>query len=280
MKIENFKDITYEKESNGLVTVTLNQVKRKNALSPASFLELWWAMEIFDNDSTAGVMILTGAEDKAESDPSKHAFSSGGYFNPAELNKLPPEMVNQIDLSDMAQAKLTLRMAKVSKPILTALNGYAIGGAFTMALSGTDLIYMSDAAYIKMPFVSIAIVPEFASTYIIPRLIGLQKTKELFYFGLEIKPQEAKSMGLVNDVRPHHELMAYVRELALKLTPPQGAGVAVVATKKALNTPLIEYYEKALKLENEGLLKSAATKDFFEGMMARKEKRAPVYRGE
>jgi enoyl-CoA hydratase/carnithine racemase len=280
MNITDFKDITYLKEDNGIVTVTINQVKRKNAMSPVSFLELWWAMEIFDKDPQAGVLILTGAEDPAESDPAKQAFSSGGYFNPAELNKMPPELASQIDIADMAQAKLTLRMARVSKPVITALNGYAIGGAFTMALSGTDLIYMANTAYIRMPFVSIAIVPEFASTYIIPRLIGLQKTKELFFFGKEIKAEEAKQMGLVNDVLAHDELMAHVRSEALKLIPPQGAGLAVIATKKALNTPLIEYYEKALKLENEGLLKAAATKDFFEGMIARKEKRASVYKGE
>lgn len=279
MNSADFKDIIYHKEDNGVVTVTLNQVKRKNALSPASFLELWWAMEIFDNDKEAGVMILTGAEDPEIKDNSQHAFSSGGYFNPAELNKLPPELVDQIDMADMAQAKLTLRMAKVSKPVIAALNGYAIGGAFTMTLSGCDLIYIADSAYIKMPFVSIAIVPEFASTYIIPRLIGLQKTKELFYFGKEIKPQEAKQMGLVNDVHPHDELMARVYEHALGLIPPKAAGFAVVQTKRALNTPLIEYYERALKLENEGLLAAAATQDFFEGMMARKEKREPAYKG-
>jgi 2-(1,2-epoxy-1,2-dihydrophenyl)acetyl-CoA isomerase len=279
MNIEDFRDIVYEKEDNGLVKVTINQVKRKNALSPASFLELWWAMEIFEADEEAGVMILTGAENSEEKNLANHAFSSGGYFNPAELNKMPPELADQIDLSDMAQAKLTLRMAKVGKPIIAALNGYAIGGAFTMCLSGCDLIYMADSGYIKMPFVSIAIVPEFASTYIIPRLIGMQKTKELFYFGKEIKPEEAKKMGLINDVLPHDELMAFVHETALKLVPPQGAGLAVRQTKRALNTPLIEYYENALKLENEGLLKAAATQDFFEGMVARKEKRAPVYKG-
>ncbi len=279
MNIEDFKDIIYSKSDDGVVTVTINQIKRKNALSPVSFLELWWAMEIFDNDAEAGVLILTGAEDPDESNPGNQAFSSGGYFNPAELNKLPPELADQIDISDMAQAKLTLRMAQVKKPVIAALNGYAIGGAFTMVLSGCDLIYVADSAYIKMPFVSIAIVPEFASTYLIPRLIGLQKTKEIFYFGKEIKPEEAKEMGLVNDVIAHDQIMDFVRETALKLIPPQGAGLAVMETKRALNTPLIEYYERALKLENEGLLKTAATKDFFEGMIARKEKRAPVYKG-
>lgn len=280
MNIEDFRDITYEKQDDGIVLVTINQVKRKNAMSPVSFLELWWAMEIFDNDKDSGAMVLTGAENPDEKDLNQHAFSSGGYFNPAELNKMPPELMDQIDLADVAQSKLTLRMAQVGKPIIAALNGYAIGGAFTMVLSGADLIYMADSAYIKMPFVSIAIIPEFASTYIIPRLIGLQKTKELFFFGKEIKPEEAKEMGLVNDIISHDELMATVQETALKLVPPQGASVAVVATKKALNAPLIEYYENALKLENEGLLKCTATKDFFEGMISRKEKRDPVYLGE
>lgn len=279
MKIEDFNDIIYEQSDEGVVTVTINHIKRKNAMSFVTFLELWWAMEIFDSEKSAGAMIITGAEDPDETDLTKHAFSSGGYFNPSDLNNLPPELVKQIDMADIAQAKLTLRMAQVSKPVIVALNGFAIGGAFTMALSGADLIYMADTSYIKMPFVSIAIVPEFASTYIIPRLIGLQKTKELFYFGEEISPADAKAYGFINDVLPHDELMAFVTGKALKLVPPQGAGAAVRATKKALNTPLIQYYERALKLENEGLASCTATTDFFEGMISRKEKRAPIYKG-
>jgi 2-(1,2-epoxy-1,2-dihydrophenyl)acetyl-CoA isomerase len=85
MKVEEFQDILYQKEDNGIVTVTLNIPKRKNAMSAYTFFELFWAVDAMEKDETARIMILTGAKDPTASETTKEAFSSGGYFNPESM---------------------------------------------------------------------------------------------------------------------------------------------------------------------------------------------------
>ena len=92
--------------------------------------------------------------------------------------------------------------------------------------------------------------------------------------------QEAFDLGLINKILPHDDLIPYAKEMALKLIPPGGPGLAVRLTKRAFHQPYIEAVAKSLDLENEGLNKAVMTKDFTEATLARKEKRDPVYRGE
>lgn len=280
MKVEDFTDILYEKdEETGIVMVTLNTPKRKNALSPKTFYELYWAAEEMEKDETAMAMIITGAKDPDFDDPTNEAFSSGGYFNPAVLESLSKEEKAQIDFTDIAQKKYTLKMWGLEKPVITAINGLAIGGAFTMALSCADLIYVSEHAWVTLPFINLGIIPELASTYLLPRLIGFQKAKEIIYFGEKIDAQQLFELGLVNRVLPHEELLPYAKEMALKLIPPGGAGLAIKLAKRALHKPLMDAVTEALDMENKGLNRTFSTSDFMEAMTARKEKRAPVFQG-
>jgi enoyl-CoA hydratase/carnithine racemase len=280
MKIEEFQDIHYEKDDQGIVTITFNTPKRKNAMSYLTFLELFWAVDIMEKDETAKAMIMTGAKDPDNADPAREAFSSGGYFSIDVLEKLPDEIKSQIDMTDIAQKKLTVRMFEFEKPVIAAINGLAIGAGFTLPLSCADLIYLSEHAWIRLPFVNLGIVPEFALTYLLPRTIGFQRAKEIVYFHKKITAREALELGLVNDVLPHDELLPTARERALQLIPPKGAGLAVRLTKRAFNRPYIEAIKKALDIENEGLNKGVTTRDFGEGVLARMEKRDPVFTGE
>ncbi len=280
MKVEDFTDILFEKDDQtGIVMVTLNTPKRKNALSPLTFLELFWAVEIMENDDSAHIMIITGAKDPDDNDLTNEAFSSGGYFNPTALGNVDDELLKQIDIQDIAQKKLTMKMWQFDKPVIAAINGLAIGAGFTMPLACADLIYMSEHAWLKLPFVSLAIVPEFAMTYVLPRVVGFQKAKEIMYFGEAIKAKEALELGLINEVVPHEDLLFTAREAALKLIPPQGAGLAVRMTKRALHKPLLDNFSKTLDLENEGLNKAMTTEDFMECLAAKGQKRTPVFKG-
>jgi enoyl-CoA hydratase/carnithine racemase len=279
MKVEDFKEIVYRKEDNGIVTVTLNIPKRKNALSPYTFYELFWAVDAMEKDDSAGIMILTGAKDPDSDDPTKEAFSSGGYFNPASLAGLSEEVKAQLDLTDIAQKKLTLKMWQFDKPVIAAVNGLAVGGAFTMCLSCCDLIYCSEHAWASLPFVGLGIIPELASSYLLPRLIGFQRAKEIMFFAERIPARELFDLGLVNKVLPHDQLLPYARERALKLVPPQGAGYAVRMAKRALHQPLLAAVTTALDKENKGLNEAFGTADFAEALTARAEKRAPVFKG-
>ena len=288
MKIDEFKDIRYEKnDGTGIVRLTINRPERKNALTTLTFLEMWWAADIFHKDDSAGGMLITGApgiNKEGVVDPKKETFSSGGYFSPTSGplsadDTLSDELKAQIDITDIAQKKLTLKMWALEKPVISAINGYAIGGGFTMPLACTDLIYMSEYAWAQLPFVSIGIIPEFASSFILPRLVGFQKAKEIMLFGEKMSAQQLLDMGLINGVVPHDELISYAENQLKRLIPPKGAGLAVRMTKKALHKPLIENFSTAMDLENEALNIAMDTHDLKEAIMSRVERRAPKFKG-
>ena len=279
MKVEDFKDIIYHKDDNGIVTVTINTPKRKNSMSSLTFFEVRCAVDALVKDETAHLMILTGAKDPNSYDPKKEAFSSGAYFNPDALDGVSDEIKAQIDFKDIAQAELVLKMWQCDKPIIAAINGLVIGGAFTMCMSGCDLIYCSEHAWASLPFVGLGIIPELASTFLMPRLIGLQRTKEFMFFGERYTAQQLFELGIANKVLPHDQLLPYVREKAMKLIPPNAPAFAVRTTKQTINKPLIEAVRTALGLENKGLQVAMASADFKEGQKARMEKRAPVFTG-
>jgi len=138
MNTEDFKDLVYLKDDNGLVTLTLNTPARKNALSPVSFLEIYWAIDQFEKDEAAHALIITGAKTSGSDDPTREAFSSGGYFSPDAFEGVSDELMRQIDLTDIAQKKATLKLFLCDKPIIAAINGLAIGGGFTFVLAGAD----------------------------------------------------------------------------------------------------------------------------------------------
>jgi len=275
-----YHEIRYEKEEEtGIITITLNMPKRKNAFSPLTVLDFFKAMDEFDEDDSAKALIITGAKDPDSNDPKKEAFSSGGFFDLKLMEELSEEIKAQIDLTDPAQKKLFIKMWAIDKPIVAAINGLAVGFGFTLPLGCADLIYMSEHAWATLPFGVLGIVPEFASTYILPRIVGFQKAKEILFMGERITAQQAFDWNLVNKVLPHDELIPYAREQTLRLIPPKGAGQALRVIKRALHKPLIDSMTAALDLENEGLNKMFTTSDFKEAIVARLEKRAPVFKG-
>jgi enoyl-CoA hydratase/carnithine racemase len=280
MKVDEFQNIMYDLDAeSGIVTVTINRPEIKNALAIPVLLELYWAVDAIENDATVKAMILTGGKPPDMKDPAGEAFSSGGYFNLAELEALDEKTKNDIDLTDIAQKRLCLKMWQLDKPVIAAINGLAIGGGFTIPLACADLIYISEHAWVKLPFINLGLIPELASSYLLPRLVGFQRAKEIIYFGEKLSAQKLSDMGLVNQVLPHDGLLPHSKRMALKLIPPLGAGLATRLAKQAMHNPLIEAVTKALDIENEGLNQTIASSDFWEALAARKEKREPVFKG-
>ena len=166
MAEKNFESVLYEKDNEtGIVTVTINRPEIRNALTLRVLLELNWAVDAVDKDDTAKALIITGARPEGNNDPAKEAFSSGGYFNPAELESMDEETKAEIDLTDLAQKKLCLKLWSLYKPVIAAMNGLAIGGGLTIPLACADLIFASEHAWARLPFVNLGIVPELASSY-------------------------------------------------------------------------------------------------------------------
>lgn len=280
MNVDEFTNIVYEKDAEtGIVTVTINRPEIRNALTLVVLLELYRAVDNIENDDTVKAMIITGAKTPDSDDPAGEAFSSGGYFNLADFESLDEKTKSEIDLTDIAQKKLCLKFWQLDQPVIAAINGLAIGGGFTVPLACADLIYVSEHAWVKLPFINIGLIPELASSYLLPRMVGFQRAKEIIFFGEKLTASKLYVMGLVNKVLPHDELIPYAKKMALKLIPPQGAGLATRLAKQAFHKPLIEAVTKALDIENEGLNKTIASADFWEALAARKEKREPVFKG-
>ena len=279
MNPDEFRDISYEKEESGIVTLTFNTPKRKNALSLYTFYEIHAAVDIFEKDDTAYAMIMTGAKDPESDDPAKEAYSSGGYFSPDAYKGVPEDIMAQLDQSDIAQKRTTLKLFQCDKPIIAALNGLAIGGAFTLTLVAADQVYMSEHAWIQLPFAKLGISAELASSFLLPRLLGFQRAKELIFFSERIDAQQAVALQLANKVLPHNELMSYAREKAMQLIPPHGAALAIREMKKLLHEPNIQAVSDALDRENKALHTLFKSGDFAEGITARVERRPPVFKG-
>ena len=280
MQPGDFKDIIYSKDSAGIVTVSYNTPRRKNALSALTFHELWWAAELLEADTTAHAIIITGSPDPESDDITREAFSSGGYFNSDAYDGVSEEVMQQIDLTDIAQKKTTLRLFQCNKPIFAAVNGLAIGGAVTLILAVADQVYMSEHAWLQLPFAKLGISAELGSTYLLPQLLGLQKAKEVLFFPEKIDAQQAVELGLATAALPHGELLEYTRERASLLIPPRGPGLAIREMKHAMHQSQVQALGQALDLENQALAKLFKTVDFSEGISARIERRPAVFRGE
>lgn len=278
MDTSEFTDISYELDGDGIVTVCMNTPRRKNAISGLTALELRWAAQHFQEDDRAQAMILTGAPDP-ESEPSRQAFSSGGYFVPGVYDDVPEEIMAQIDQTDIAMKATVLQFFGCDKPVLAAINGLAIGGGITLPLAVADQVYLSEHAWARLPFASLGISAELGSTYMLPRLLGMQKAKELFFYPDRLEAQHLLDLGLANAVLPHDELLAYTRDKALQLVPPRGAGASIRAMKRTVHKQRVGELTRALDLENEALNQLMQSEDFVEGLMARVEKREPVFKG-
>lgn len=276
MEAREFKNLTYDKdEDSGIVTVAINRPEIKNALTITVILELGWAVDAVQKDDSVKAMILTGTKPPDDSDPANEAFCSGGYFDLTEYEATKKE----IDLTDLALKKLCLNLWQLYKPVIAAINGLAIGGGITIPLSCADLIYASEYAWARFPFINLGLVPELASSFLLPRLLGFQRAKEIMFFGEDLTADKLLALGLVNKVLPHNQLLPYAKKIAAKLIPPIGAGLAVSRAKRVMHKPLVAAMSRALDQENDALNKSLSTTDFYEALAARKEKRSPVFKG-
>ncbi|NVM45383.1 MAG: enoyl-CoA hydratase/isomerase family protein [Candidatus Lokiarchaeota archaeon] len=274
MKVEDIQDIIYEKEENGICTITFNRPERRNALSQVTFLEIQTVLDDMEKDKNTRVLIMTGS-------PEGRAFSSGGYFNMKMMTQIPEEILKEIDLMDIAQKKTCMKFWNFTKPVIAAINGLALGAGFTMPLVGADLIYMADdpETYIGLIFVKRAIIPEFSLSFLLPFYVGFQKAKEILYFGDKIYAKEAEKLGLINKSVPPGDLMALAREKAESLIPPKGPSAAIKLMKKTMHDYFRDILSSTLDKENEGIQASLKTRDFRESTKSLSEKRDPVFKG-
>ncbi|MCP4006113.1 MAG: enoyl-CoA hydratase [bacterium] len=254
-------EILVDREENGVVTLTLNRPQVKNAVAGEMWEELQHVFEEVTRTESDRVLVITGA--------------GGAFCAGAELsNKMgagthPLNSMHSVNAAAMA-------LHEVSKPTIAKVRGPAVGAGMNLAL-GCDLIVASENARFSQIFAQRGLSVDFGGTWLLPRLVGLHKAKELALFGDIISAEEAREMGIVNRVLPDDQLDAFVANWAERLAA--GPPLALQMTKKMLANSLSLSLSEALGREGVSQTVNFSTKDTLEGVAAFVEKRKPVYRG-
>jgi enoyl-CoA hydratase len=257
-----FKYIIYEK-SEGIATITLNRPESLNAFNKEVIEEILQALEDIKADENTRVVILTGAGEKA--------FSAGADIKAMKgMNALKAR-----ELSLMGE-KLCNALENLEKPVIAAINGYALGGGLEVAMA-CDIRIASENARMGQTEINIGLIPGWGGTQRLPRLIGKTKAKELIFTGKIIDAKTAEQLGIVNMVVPADKLKEAVHQFALELASK--APVALKVAKSLINKGSEISLDAAIALEREGFGVVASTEDLQEGVSAFIEKRKPTFKG-
>jgi enoyl-CoA hydratase/carnithine racemase len=249
-------DIVTER-TGSILRVQLNRPAKKNAMTSAMYVTLADLLNAAAKDDQIRVVLWHGAGD---------SFCAGNDVE--DFLKNPPGP------GDSPQARLISAFIDFEKPIVAAVQGAAVGGGTTM-LTHCDFVYAGESAKFHMPFITLALVPEFGSTYSVPARIGYLRAAELIQLGLPFDAKRAVELGLATSVVPDQNLLATATETAQKLAEkPAGA---LQACKRLMKQSSREQLERAAKLENEEFsarVRSADTKEAFTAFL---EKRRPDF---
>ena len=246
------EELLYE-TADGVLTIALNRPEKKNALTFSMYREITGKLEDAENDPDIHVVIITGTGD---------IFTAGNDINSFRDHADLPH-------NERPSLRFMNTVSTFSKPLIGALNGHAVGIGATMLLH-CDLIYSATGVNIKMPFLSLGAVPEFASSILLPRVMGHTKAFELFTLSQEISCEEAHALNWINGVMPAEELMPYVKTQALQLASRHPD--ALRAIKKLMKEPEKERLLKVIDSEAAAFierLQSPEVQKIFAAFLAR-----------
>lgn len=247
-----------------ITVITINRPRQLNALSAATLREIHEAVQAAGADDQARVIIITGSGERA--------FCAGADISELQALNSAREGFEHSRHSH----QVLFAMEQLDKPIIMAVNGYALGGGMELAMAG-DIILAADNAAFGQPEVNLGIIPGFGGTQRLPRLVGRTRALELIMTGDRISAEEAFRIGLVNRVVPRGELLATARGIAETIA--QKGPVAVALAKRAV----YEGLEAGPRAGNEAEMAyfglAVGTADRREGTTAFLEKRQPQWQG-
>jgi len=250
---------------DGVVTVTMNRPERKNAANGVMLNELKEVFAEVEDRPDDKVMVLTGAGG---------AFCSGADLSDPNGPATDP---TRSGLSRMRRlGDVALGLHHVTKPTIAKVDGVAVGAGLSLAL-GCDLVVCSDRARLSMIFAKRSLSLDNGASWLLPRLVGMARAKEIALFGGMWSGQEAADIGLVNRVLPVDELDAFVEEWAATLAA--GPPLALSMTKTLLHASSMASMEQAVEDEARCQALNFSTADTAEAMSAFGQKREPVFIG-
>jgi enoyl-CoA hydratase len=258
-----YKNILVEVK-DGIGFLTINRPKVLNALNPETLKEIECAIYGFAADRAVGAVIITGAGEKS--------FIAG-----ADISEFPKMGVVQArEFCDLGH-RVAFMLGELPKPVIAAVNGFALGGGTEMALA-CDFIVASENAKFGLPEVKLGIMPGFGGTQRLPRVVGMNIARELVFSGEMIDAARAREIGLANYVAPAAELMN--KAVSLAKTIMARGPFAVAQAKRSVNRGADLALYDALELEKQCFTTLFVSSDAKEGATAFLEKRAPNFRGE
>ena len=253
--------------ADGITTVTLHRPDKKNAIDGRMWRELIQVFDEVADDSNARVLVITGAGD---------GFCSGADLTDQENAEDLQGGVGGGIRSMRVVGRAALRLHELPLPTIAAVNGVAAGAGLNLAL-GCDLVIASDRARFSEIFSKRGLSVDFGGSWLLPRLIGMHRAKELVFLADIIDAAEADRIGLVNRVVPHDDLDAAVREIAERLAalPP----VQLSVSKRLLNQSLSVSMADALEFEDVAQVLNFQSADTAEAVAAFVQKRPPEFTG-
>ncbi|RJQ66670.1 MAG: enoyl-CoA hydratase [Desulfobacteraceae bacterium] len=247
-------------QAGGIFTIQMNRPEKKNAISQKMYASMAQGLRTADQDDSIRVVILRGTQ---------NLFTSGNDIRDFQTRSSGTGRSGPSASSLFFDAFLALR-----KPLIAAVQGYAIGIGTTMLLH-CDLVYAGRSAVFSLPFVNLGLCPEFGSSFILPNLAGHHRASELLLLGERFSPEQAREVGIVNQVLDDAVLMDKVMEVAASLARKSPA--ALMATKKLLKGHSAQQIREAIKADGEvfvALLAGAQAQEAFEAFA---NKRAPDF---
>ena len=258
----SYENILYEIDGN-LAVITINRPERLNALNTATLEELLAAARDVAANSDVRVVIITGV--------GKRAFIAG-----ADIREMADKTVLEAQRFAELGHRFCSTLERMSKPVIAAINGYALGGGCEIAIA-CDFAYASERATLGQPEVTLGIIPGFGGTQRLLRRIPVGMARELVLSGRSLHAKEALAVGLVNAVYPPDKLMAKVRSAAERIC--ENGPVAVSTAKRLMVTGMDLPLGAANELERRSFSALFATEDQKEGMRAFMEKRDVNFKG-
>jgi 2-(1,2-epoxy-1,2-dihydrophenyl)acetyl-CoA isomerase len=247
--------------ADGIVTVTLNRPEKRNAVSSTMWDELRETFDEVGHSSDDRVMVVTGA--------------GGAFCSGADLTDGPGQGGDRLGYMRKVGAT-ALALHRIPKPTIAKVRGVAVGAGWNLAL-GCDLVVSSDNARYNQIFAQRGLVIDFGGSWLLPRLVGMQKAKELALFADFVAAEDAYALGLCNRVVPDGELDAFVDDWARRLAA--GPPLALSMSKTLLGHGFATSLEQAVEDEARCQAVCLTSEDTREAQRAFLEKRAPEFSG-